>query len=185
MLSDKSCTTPQMSYPGVSGGSVCIPCKNSKTTRGVQVGPLKKNQKRLKRKGVKGAIGIDSLPNTKKCFAFYHLCQRGTHHILTEDNVSPSILPFRDYYSSDMTIINVDFVSITNRYVSCLAKLASAEEGIFCKCRYNTYSASGLTDGVMEFGDGCARGEMAVGKCKNFCRALVCWDERITNFTGI
>ena len=84
-----------------------------------------------------------------------------------------------------MTIINVDFVSITNRDVARLSKLASAEERVFCQCRYHIDSASRLTDGVMEFGYGRARGGMPVGKRKNFGRALVGWDERITNFTGI
>ena len=37
----------------------------------------------------------------------------------------------------------------------------------------------------MEFGNGRARGGMASGKCKTFLRALVHWDEMITNFTGI
>ena len=42
-----------------------------------------------------------------------------------------------------------------------------------------------LTDGVIKFGNGRGRGGMAIGKCKHFCRAMVCWNERIANFTGI
>ena len=66
-----------------------------------------------------------------------------------------------------MTIVNVDIVSITNRD---------------CQCRYNIDSVSGLTDGLMEFGYGRTRGGMVDGKCRNFCGALVCWDERIAKF---
>ena len=40
-------------------------------------------------------------------------------------------------------------------------------------------------DGVTEFDNGRVRDGTAIGKYKNYCRALVHWDERIANFTGI